>query len=102
MNRTARGESSARSSGVIDRPGNAGSPPKITPLGKTGYGTVPALGECPHGVGQQPSAAQLYATFGAFGARPNQLPEVQGRTCRAGAHKLICLEIYSHKVFYGT
>src|SRR4051812_22027650 len=28
--------------------------------------------------------------------------QVQGRTCRADAHKLICLEIYSHKVFYGT
>src|SRR3954464_4350748 len=28
--------------------------------------------------------------------------QVQGRTCRAGAHKLICLEIYSHKVCYGT
>ncbi len=37
-------------------------------------GTLPTLGECPHGVGQQPSATQLSITFAAFDDRPNQLP----------------------------
>jgi hypothetical protein len=37
-------------------------------------GTLPTLGACPHGVGKQPSAAQLSATFAAFDDRPNQLP----------------------------
>src|SRR3954447_9413519 len=36
-------------------------------------GTLLTLSECLHGVGQQPSAAQLYATFAVF-YRPNQLP----------------------------
>src|SRR3954468_6071068 len=64
-------------------------------------GTLATLGECPHGVGKQPSAAQLSATFAAFDDRPNQLPG-----CDDGLAGLafigIYLVIYSHEVFYGT
>src|SRR4051795_4023256 len=44
------------------------------------FGTLPTLGECPHGVGKQPFAAQLYATFAAF-YRPNT---DSGRRTRLG------------------
>jgi len=43
-------------------------------LRRAAVGTTPTLGECPHGVGQQPSAAQLSATVAAFDDRPHQLP----------------------------
>ena len=42
--------------------------------GMAGRGTLPTLGECPHGVGQQMAAAQLSDPFAAFDDRPNQLP----------------------------
>jgi hypothetical protein len=47
-----------------------------------------------------PTAAQLYATFAAF-YRPNQLAGAV-TACGADGYQLICLEINSHKVFYGT
>ena len=45
----------------------------FSPNEASACGTVPAPGEYLHGAGQQPSAAQLYATFAVF-YRPNQLP----------------------------